>query len=151
MSVKVGLCLVALRARPPFTAAARGEGQMQDMQGFPAPSHCSCISFLFTDFVVWPQASHSRCSELTPRAVWCAREGNRIRHPDDHINQQVVQGFRMWVLKRFLKRRSLFPARELLSQKTELPASDSPTAQAGCRLGVGGNVSRTAFRIPVLF
>lgn len=57
--VEVRLCLVALPASRPFTAAARRWGQKQDMQGFAGPSHCSCISFLFTDFVVWPQASHS--------------------------------------------------------------------------------------------
>jgi len=26
---------------------------MQDLQGFAGPSHCSCISFFFTDFVEW--------------------------------------------------------------------------------------------------
>jgi hypothetical protein len=37
--VKVRLCLVALPASGPFTAAARRWGQKQDMQGFAGPSH----------------------------------------------------------------------------------------------------------------
>jgi hypothetical protein len=75
MSVKVGLCLVALWPRPPFRAAARRWGQMQDMQGFAGPSHCSCTSSSFTDFVVWPQASHSPIPSSPRQAVWSGREG----------------------------------------------------------------------------
>ena len=33
-------------------------------KGRPSSHCCSCISFLFTDFVVWPQASHSRPSPI---------------------------------------------------------------------------------------
>lgn len=40
---------------------------MQGMQGFAGPSHCSCTSSLFTDFVVWPQASHSPVASFLVR------------------------------------------------------------------------------------
>lgn len=48
-----------LAARSATHSGCSSLGPEVGMQGFAGPSHCSCTSFLFTDFVVWPQASHS--------------------------------------------------------------------------------------------
>jgi hypothetical protein len=152
MSVKVGLCLVALRPRPPFRAAARRWGQMQDMQGFAGPSHCSCTSSSFTDFVVWPQASHSP-APCSPRlAVWsAAREGQnspsgRSRSRDRPMPSSWVVAIRTsagcrldFFLDFFVSRRPGKPNCPLLIRRL--------TGGVPCRMS-RGKVSRTASRGP---
>lgn len=155
MSVKVGLCLVALRPRPPFRAAARRWGQMQDMQGLPAPAtvHAphrpSPTSWCGLKPVILRLLAQPRL------AVWsAAREGQNSPSGRSRSRDRPMPSSWVVAIRTSAARPSIFFFEFFFcypsSRKTELPASDSPAHRASALSHVGGKVSRTASQGPGL-